>query len=203
MDALVTFLLGFFFSFVGSIPPGSLNLSIIQLGLDHRMNIAWRFALAAAVVEYPYAWLAIRFENLITSSDAITGNIQLISSIVLIALGIFNLWSARNIETVYQKFSSSGFRRGILLSILNPLALPFWIGVTAYLKSSKVITLDTNLEVHSYLAGVSLGAFILLILLAYLAKKMVRHFRENTILKNVPGLTLLFLGLYGLAIYFL
>lgn len=203
MELLLTFAIGFFFSFVGSIPPGTLNLSIVQLGLEHRLDVAWRFALAAALVEYPYAWLAIRFENFITSSPAITENIQLFSAIVLIILGIFHLWSARKVGSVNKEIGVSGFRRGLLLSILNPMALPFWIGVTAYLKSNGLITLNTNLEVQSYLIGVSSGGFTLLIMLAYLARTMVRHFQQNTFLKQIPGATLLLLGIYGLAAYFL
>src|SRR5688500_11666375 len=148
MMLILTFLLAFAFSFIGSIPPGTLNLTVIQLGLEHRIGIAWRFAIAAAIVEYPYAWLAVEFESLITSSPVITQNIQLIASLIMIVLGAFNVLSARKPGKFYNRFNDSGFRRGIVLGILNPLALPFWIGVTAYLKSQKWIMLSSNLEVH-------------------------------------------------------
>jgi threonine/homoserine/homoserine lactone efflux protein len=199
----VAFLLGFLLSFVGSIPPGSLNLSIVQLGLEHRINVAWRFAIAAALIEYPYAWMAVAFEEMIVRSPSITSNIGLISAVVLILLGIINLRAAGKVGKLYSKFSSSGFRRGVLLSILNPLALPFWIGVTAYLKSINAIDLSTQARTHSYLLGVSLGALALLMCLAYLARKMVRYFQENTLLKKIPGITLLLMGLYGLLKFFL
>jgi len=202
-DLLLTFLVGFAISFLGSIPPGTLNVTIVQLGLEHRMNIAWRFAFAAALVEYPYAWIAVRFADIITSSPATTENLQLISAIVLLVLGFFNLRAAGKVTRLYSKFHASGFRRGVLLSILNPMALPFWIGVTAYLKSVRLVRLELASEVHVYLFGVALGGLCLLMLLAYLARKMVRHFEQNTLLKKIPGLTLIVLGLYGLYHYFL
>src|SRR5688500_2444634 len=100
MDMLQNFLLAFLFSFLGSIPPGTLNLTVLQLGLEKKMNIAWRFAIAAALIEYPYAWLAVTFENYITSSSVILGNFKLISAIVMISLGALNIWSAQK-ETVF------------------------------------------------------------------------------------------------------
>lgn len=202
-DAAFAFFIGFVFSFIGSIPPGSLNVTIIQLGLEHRISVAWRFALAAALIEYPYAWAAASFADLITGSIELGRNLQLISAIVLLLLGIFNLREARRVTAIYSKFHASGFRRGLLLSILNPMALPFWIGVTAYVKSIRLVDLDTAPELHGWLFGVSAGGLAMLVSLAYLAKKLVKHFEQNTLLKKIPGITLIALGLYGLYEFFL
>ncbi|MBT1706014.1 LysE family translocator [Chryseosolibacter indicus] len=203
MDVLLSFLLAFFFSFVGSIPPGTLNLTIIQLGLENRVDVAWRFAFAAALVEYPYAWLAVKFEALISSSPVITNNIELIASIVMILLGVFNLWSPKKRSGVVEGFDKSGFKRGIVLGMLNPLALPFWVAITTYLKGLQWIDLSSHLEIHSYLFGVSLGAFILLIVLAALAKRIATRFKDNPIIKKMPGIMLLALGFYALFEYVL
>ena len=71
MEMLQNFLFAFLFSFLGSIPPGTLNLTVLQLGIERKINIALRFAIAAALIEYPYAWLAVAFEGFITSSPVI------------------------------------------------------------------------------------------------------------------------------------
>ena len=201
MEALLAFLIAFFFSFIGTIPPGTLNLTIIQLGLAHKLSAAWRFALAAAIIEYPYAWLAVEFESLITASPVITENFQLVTAAVMIILGAVSLWSARKPSALVARFNESGFRRGLVLSILNPMALPFWVAMTAYIRSQGWTDLSDKMEVHSYLLGVALGSLCLLILLAYLAKTAVSYFQGNTFLKRVPGLTLMCLGLYALLQY--
>jgi threonine/homoserine/homoserine lactone efflux protein len=203
MYLLITFLLAFSFSFVGSIPPGTLNISILQLGLASKMNLAWRFAIAAALVEYPYAWIAVEFEDLITASPFIANNLKLLTGVTMITLGLLNLWSARKPIKIIEGFRKSGFRRGLVLSILNPMALPFWIGVTAYLKSLDWITLTSALEVQAYLFGVSLGAFCLLIAVAMLAKEMFAHLHGHRIFETIPGLVLIVLGTYALAIIYL
>lgn len=74
--------------------------------------------------------------------------------------------------------------------------------MTAYLKSQRWIDLDTNMEVHFYLLGVSLGSLSLLIIVAYLARRVVRQFQGNTFLKKIPGITLLLLGAYAFIQYF-
>ena len=203
MNALITFLIAFVFSFIGSIPPGAINLSMIQLGLEHRVNVAWRFAIAASIIELPYAWMAIEFENLISDSPFITTYFQLLTGTVMILLGALNLRMASKPSKLYQRFNDSGFRRGLILGILNPMALPFWIAMTAYLKSTGWITLSTATEKFSYLIGVCVGALVLLMILVFTARKVVSQFQGNTLLKKIPGITLLLLGVYAIGDYFI
>lgn len=202
MSPVELFFLAFLFSFVGSIPPGTLNLTMIQLGMDHRLNTAWRFAIAAALIEYPYAWLAVEFESLLTSSTLIEDNFRLFTGLVMIVLGCFNIWSATKTGSIaLQKINKSGFRRGVVLSLLNPLALLYWLGITAYLKSVRWIELDTAWQVHGYLLGVSMGALCLLTAMAYLARRLIKYLKDNRLVTLVPGMILIVLGLYALVKY--
>ncbi len=201
MEVLFTFAVAFFLSFIGTIPPGTLNLTIIQLGLNRRINIAWRMAIAAALIEYPYAWLAIEFQELITKSSIITSNFKLLTGIVMILLGAFSLWSSRKPSKLSHRFQESGFRKGIVLGLLNPLAVPFWMAMTAYSKSHGWIDLSTRVEVHAYLLGVSAGTLVLFMLLAYLARMVVSQFQTNAFLQKTPGVVLVLLGTYSLIEY--
>jgi threonine/homoserine/homoserine lactone efflux protein len=203
MSLVSTFSLAFVFSFIGSIPPGTLNITMVQLGLAGKKDVAVRFAIAAALIEYLYTMLAIKFETLMTVSPVITDNLKWITGAVMILLGIFNLLSSHHENKIYQRFNESGFRRGIFLSLLNPLVLPFWIGVTAYLKSLHWIVITTSTEIQCYLLGASLGAFTLLMLMAYLSNRTGMNARMSVTIKRAPGIALLVLGLYALLQYFL
>jgi threonine/homoserine/homoserine lactone efflux protein len=202
MSVIITFSLAYFFSFIGSIPPGTINLLIVQLGLDKKFAVAWRFAIAAALIEYPYAWLAIKFKSLILSSPTVLDNLLLITAIVMIVLGLVNVIPTSKASSISQRFESSGFRRGLLLAILNPLAIPYWFGVTAYLEAQGWIDLSSTAGLHSYLTGVSLGSLSILVVLTYLAAKAVNLFKRNDQLKKIPGYILLVLGVYALIRYF-
>ncbi len=202
MEVVIAFLLGTFFSFIGSIPPATLNLSVLQLGLERKRAIALRFTLAVTLIEYPYAWIGVVFEEWVRSAPGITAHFQLITACVMTVLGVFNLWSVRKPSEFAVKFNQSGFRRGLVLSILNPMAIPFWVGITAYLKEQQWLALDTGWHVHSYVLGTAVGVFLLLLLFIYLAEWVSRYVKDNRLVKLVPGITLLALGLYAFGGYF-
>ena len=203
MNLISIFLIAYLFSFMGSIPPGTINLSILQLGLEEKINIAWRFAIASALIEYPYAWIAVELSSMIQATPVITEYFELIGAVVMTTLGLVNLYAAGKPTSALSTFQQSGFRRGVLLGILNPLVLPFWVGITAYLQSQQWIVFNSAYSLHAYLAGVSLGAFTLLISVAYLAKKVARHFSDSLWIRRIPGITLLVLGAYALLRYIL
>lgn len=197
------FVIGFLFSFLGSIPPGTLNLLVLQLGLEQKVKIALRFALAVAIVEYPYAWIAVKFEQLITSSPLVIENLQLWGAIIMTTIGIISLWTVQKPSSLSVKLQESGFRRGIILSILNPQAIPFWIALTAYLKFQGWIDISTGWRLHSYVLGTSFGALALLTLLAVLANRVASSFKNNRLLRMLPGIVLLTLGLIAFINYFI
>lgn len=204
MSLAINFALAFLFSFVGSIPPGVLNLTVIQLGLDHKIKIAYRFAFASALVEYPYAWGAIAFQKVLTSYTNADTYLQLVAAIVLVLVGLLNvLLSSETSTNRIAPLGNSGFRRGVILGIINPMALPFWLAATSYLKSMELITFNDQVEVHAYLAGVTLGAFTLLVLVAHLSKIASVYLARSSVIKKLPGGVMIALGLYGIADYFL
>lgn len=195
------FVIGTVLSFIGSIPPGTLNMAVLQLGMEHKVKTAMRFAFAVALIEYPYAWIAVVFEDWITSSPVVVDNFQLITAVVMTAIGVFSIWSARKPSEFSVRFNESGFRRGIILSILNPMAIPFWVAYTAFLKAQGWIDLSTSWLVHSYVLGTSVGVILLLTLFAFLAHKLAGYVKNNQVVKLVPGLTLLILGIYAFIQY--
>lgn len=200
---MTNFLTAFSFSFLGSIPPGTLNLTIVQLGLNNQMYMAMRFAFAAALIEYPYAWIAVKFERLITNSPVITENLELTAAIVMTVFGLISLWpKSENPSRIRLRFDQSGFRRGIFFGVLNPMAIPFWIAMTAYLRSQGWIELDSIASLHAYLLGVFAGAFLLLLLLAYISKQAMAAFTQFPAIRRLPAVVLLLLGIYAFVRYF-
>jgi threonine/homoserine/homoserine lactone efflux protein len=202
MDYFQVFLMGFFFSFIGSIPPGTLNITVLQLGLDRNISVALRFSLAVAIIEYPYAWIGVQFEYYISSSPMVLENFQLIAALVMTILGITNLIPTKKPVGLAKRFHESGFRRGIILSILNPMAIPYWMGFTAYLKVQGWIDLSTTGLLHSYVFGTAVGALALLTLLVFFAQRLAPYVQGSKWIKIIPGLILLSLGLYAWWKYF-
>ncbi len=190
--------IAFVFSFVGSIPPGTINLSVMQLSLKGRKSAAFRFALAAALVEYPYAYIALKFEGFLSDASLIQKNFEILGVVVMITLGLLSLWNNWKPGARPIGFMDSGFRRGVIISLLNPLAIPFWIGVTAYLRFQGWINLQSELDLHYYVAGVSIGTFSLLAVVAIFSSRFGEKFSRSRIVRFLPSMAFLGLGLYGL-----
>jgi threonine/homoserine/homoserine lactone efflux protein len=201
MSYLWVFIVGVAFSFLGSIPPGTLNLCVLQLGLQRKVNTALRFALAVSIIEYPYTWIGVQFEYWITSSPTVIANFELLTAIVMTIIGVLNIWSAQRPTELSGKFNESGFRRGLVLSILNPMAIPFWIGITAYLKAQGWLDLATTGLLHSYILGTSVGAMLLLTLFTFAANRLAGYITNGKLVKLIPGVTLLLLGVYAFIRY--
>lgn len=197
MPILINFFVAFIFSFGGTIPPGSLNLIILQLGFQQKVRIAWRFALAACFIEYFYAWIAVKFQELIVSSPILLKHIELVAAIVMTSLGVFSLISVHKPSKFSEKFNNSGFRRGIVLSILNPLVLPFWVATTAYLHGMGWVEFSSNARLHSYLIGACLGSLTVFVSFIYLAKRIVLQYHHEVMFQKIAGIVLLALGFYA------
>ena len=112
----------------------------------------------------------------------------------MVLLGLLGLWAARKPSVVTTRVQESGFVRGLILSILNPQAIPWWIAMTAYLKSQAWIDLDTTTRLHAYVLGTALGALALLILLAFAAQRVSKFIQHSRLIAVLPSAILLALG---------
>jgi len=199
VEILFLFLLGLVVSYVGTIPPGTVNLLVLQLGLEGRTRMALRFALAATMVEYPYAWAAVEFEEWITSRPDLTSYLQLFTGLVMIVIGVGVLVAQRQRAHVAAVIpSDGGFRRGLIAGVLNPMTIPFWMAITAYLRLAGWIDLSTSLRLHTFVLGACIGTLLLLITFILLARRVAGYTTGNSWVKNLPGFVLLVLGLHAL-----
>ncbi|KYP15487.1 LysE family transporter [Flavihumibacter sp. CACIAM 22H1] len=194
----MNFILSFFCSVAGSLTPGTINLSVLQAGLEGAASKGRRMALAAGLVEYFYAGLAIYFEALINRQIGLFSWFKLLAAIVLLVLGLAALLPAKKAEKT-AVVKTGGFRKGLVLGFLNPLAMPFWIGIIAYLKSMGWIHLDTWIEVQFFLIGVSLGVISLLLVVANTAERIQRKaWLQSDRLRLFPSWLMVLLGLIGI-----
>ncbi|HMI66951.1 MAG TPA: LysE family transporter, partial [Cyclobacteriaceae bacterium] len=130
-------------------------------------------------------------------------NFQLITAVVMITMGVLSLMPVKKRTRVEGSFRESGFRRGLVLSILNPMAIPYWMAFTAYMKAQGWIDLSTVGLLHSYVFGTSVGALLLLTLFIFLANRLSGYGDQNPWVKKMPGVLLLLLGFFALVKYLL
>lgn len=129
MDALfLYFAVGFFASLVGTIPFGPINLTVLKATVDHGPGRGVQIALAASLVEFGQVFLALWFGKLITTfleQNAVVGLLFAVLFVVLAAVVVTR--EAHPLLPDNADGEQSFFRRGLLISLLNPQVIPAWI----------------------------------------------------------------------------
>lgn len=197
---LQTLIVAFVVSYIGSIPPGTINVSVMQLAILNKRRAAVFFALAASIIEFVYAGVTVQFHIFLNNNEVIADYFRIITSIALIGLGISNILSkstSSSIKVDTKVTGRHGFVRGLILGVLNPMTVPFWLAITTYLENDGWIRVD-EFGFWMYLVGLSTGTFCLLLTVNALGKRFTKVADNTFLVHKVPGIILFSLGVYFL-----
>ena len=164
------FLYGFAASFLSGVAFGPINLSVVELTCKRSIKSATRFIIAACLVEFLLAFIAVLFGKLIARSIEEIPEYKLLVIAFFFILGsVFLLKRDKPKSELPEEGERSSFINGLLVAILNPQTVPYWIFVLAYLKSSNALHLQ-SWNFAFFLIGVTGGKFLILMLYSYLSE---------------------------------
>jgi threonine/homoserine/homoserine lactone efflux protein len=190
------FFLAFLLSFLGSLPPGLISLTVVQTAMRRGFRAAWILALGAAVTEYLQALAAIGFANWFLAHPAVEVGFRWVSAPVFLGLGVYYLFWAKPPGGVRKEAPVRGrglFFQGVALSLFNLLAIPYWIAYCGWMQVSGYWE-DGLWPTLRFAAGVTIGAQAALSLYAWLGRVIMRRFEVVARWANY-GIGLLFLGM--------
>ncbi len=195
-----TFFVAFAVSFAGSIPPGSINISVMQMSVQNHRRAALFLALGASVVEFLYAGITVSFYQYLSENDNFNKYFLSISGGFLIILGIINILSKTSFSNYRERRKvrgRAGLTKGIVLGLLNPMTLPFWLAVTSYLMTHNWISLTGN-YFWSYTTGLTVGTFSLLCGVDILGSRFQTIADNRFVVHIVPGLIFIAMGIFNI-----
>ncbi|MFH6983944.1 LysE family transporter [Marinoscillum luteum] len=194
------FIIAFVVSYLGSIPPGTINITSMQLSVQNHQRAAFFFALAASITEFAYAGVTVRLQLFLSEKPFFTEYFQIITALAMLALGVANLLTKTNSQSLLSKTTTpkgrNGFKLGVILGVLNPLTIPFWLAVTAYLQNHRLISLS-GVNFWLYLSGISIGTFALLLTVNRLGARFTNIADNQLLVHRLPGIIFILLGLYN------
>ena len=190
----LNFITGLIVSFLGTLPLGVLNITIMDVSLKKGMSSALRFALACALVELVYSYISVQLTKTIIDFPMLRPFTEVIATITLLGMGIYYIHKQGQLAVSKQKTVSS-FSLGTMLSSLNFVAFPFWILYTTLLQSKGIVGLSQHSLIIIYVIGISMGTIAGLLPFAYASRFLVRIVaRHQHRMDRMIGLLFIFLS---------
>ena len=183
--------------FVGGIPLGIINMSVVNITLKKSTQSAYRFALGSSIVEIFEASVAIIFGLAI---EGLLRHSQLLQFIVFFAFVFLGLYFLlKKPKPVFyesqENKKSSEFVKGIVVALLNPQAIPFWLFALAFVAPYHIIDfVGSNL--YFFLGGVFIGKLLALMLFTRGANYIKTHLsRSSGIIDKAMGSIFIIIGI--------
>lgn len=184
-------------SFAGSVQPGPVNLTVVQVTLTRNFKTGVWVALSGAFPEIIYSSLALKSHLFLAEHQIISRILEFSSIPFLLAAGFYSFNSPfrparEGAADIGKRLVLKGFAGGIL----NPQLLPFWLVVL--ISFDSLFSMETLSSQFSFVFGAATGAFLLLLLFAYLAHRFktgLDSFLSRYPMHKAIGLVLILLSL--------
>jgi hypothetical protein len=146
-------------SFLGTLPLGTLNLSVASYAFRGEMPGAIEFSVAAITVELLLVRVAIMLIKRLEKLANFLKIFGFLTAGLLLFLAFSSLHAALEMQAFRAALPFSFLNpvvSGLLLSVTNPLHLPFWIGWTTVLRSKKIL-IDEPGANSIFIAAIGMG----------------------------------------------
>lgn len=163
MDYLSHVLYGAVIAFLGMVPPGMLNMTALKIRMERGKAQSIKYATGATFIIFCQATIAVVFADFFIDNPLIVEYLKLIGIVVFLILAVvFYKLSRKKLkfDAGEQKPKRKYFIRGLIMSALNMLAIPFYLAISMYLASENRIILEHPYKLL-FASGMALGASIL------------------------------------------
>jgi threonine/homoserine/homoserine lactone efflux protein len=163
MEFLLYFAIGILVTFVGALPLGTVNISVIHTTLKVDARNAMKIAFAAGIAEILLSFFALHSSMVIAEFIEMNQWIQVMIAILLFVIGGF-LYFKKQKETEERKFKMSNYFTGLFLGLLNPPVLAYWLFMISYLnKNNFHLNMNSSIAIlFVFFSGVYLGKLLTL-----------------------------------------
>ena len=162
MVKLKNIFVGFLISFIGSIPLGYLNVVGYEVFTKFGLNETIFYLLGIISIEFFVIYFTLLFAKQLMNNQKLIKFIEGFSVLFMFLLAYIFYSSASSKtsnQSVLEKYIDySPSVVGVILSCLNFIQIPFWLGWNLYLINAKYIEVSKTRK-YFYILGTSIGTF--------------------------------------------
>ncbi len=164
METINLFLTTFFASLIGVIPPGLVNMTVAKTCVERGKKNGILVAVGASFVVLFQAAIAILLAKYIFFNPYVRNILLRTGVVIFFFMAIYFFAKAKQRETkfrVSKNTSKRSFIKGVMISGLNILPIPYLCTIAAGMSVSGKIEYDA-LRIVSFSTAASLGTFVTL-----------------------------------------
>ena len=187
---ILTFFIGLIANFIGYIPPGNINLTLMKITINRGIKQALQFIVAFSIVEFFFTYVIMYGAKWLSGQMKLDILIDWVMVVLFTIMGTIT-WLHRNKPPQPKYSDTASIKYGLLLGVLNPVQIPFWIITGTYLITHEWILIGP-LALIVFSLGSAAGAFLCLFVYARFAQYIQSKFALSTRLINTVIAVLFF-----------
>jgi threonine/homoserine/homoserine lactone efflux protein len=150
----------FIISFLGSVHPGPLNVSVIEITLKNSLKAGLLMIVGGIIPEIFYSLLAVEGVLFFQTNLIIFKILQWAMVAILLFMAIMAI-NAKEKPIKNQNIGANIFMKGLGLSFLNPQLIVFWLLIVVYFQGISLLRISSIFDKLAFVFGAAAGAFAL------------------------------------------
>ncbi|GGX08257.1 LysE family translocator [Aquimarina muelleri] len=164
METTKLFLVTFFASLVGVIPPGLVNMTVARTCLERGKKNGILVAIGASVVVLFQALIAILLAKYIFFNPFVKNILLRTGAVIFFFMAIYFFAKAKQNKTkikAHKHDETRSFFKGMMISALNVLPIPYFCAIAAGMSVSGKMEYDV-LRIAAFTIAAGTGTFVTL-----------------------------------------
>ncbi|QEC70062.1 lysine transporter LysE [Panacibacter ginsenosidivorans] len=196
------FFWGMFISFLGSLPLGTVNVTATNITVNENVYAGVLFSLGCLCIETGCLCFVLVAMDWICKRQKIFRLFEWLTMILILVMAAGSFLAAYKMKafgaSVFTAYHLPPFLFGLLLSSLNPLHIPFWIGWTTILINKKIL-IPGKKNYVIYATGISIGTMMGFLVFVYGGEYIIQQAGQRQNIVNwIVGTILLITALVQL-----
>ena len=184
------FLWGFGISFVGTLPPATLNIAAMQISVQETIANALYFTLGCLLVEMIFVRISLVGIKWLQHQQKLFVWMEWLTLALIIILTVGSFIAAgrpAGSKNIILNNDMPRFLLGITMRIVSPTQIPYWFGWSGILYSKKILE-PKNSFYNFYIVGIGLGTLLGNSIYIFGGRLIVEKLHSNhSLLNNIIG----------------